>query len=309
MLKIIRFERYVFAIVMTVVMFLIAEITGQKEVIFPEIVAVMIGAWIAERQPWSVNKRKMFLLISISSVIGMLTVKYLHIPLLFQIMACFLSTGILLLLTKTTFIPIISACILPVYLQTDSWVYPVSVTTMALIIITAQWLMEKNHIRPKNKYVSKDFDFRVEMDRWIKLLVIFMIIAVIPIESRNIFLLAPPLIVVFAEFSNVKSPLRKTPFQIYGILVFAAVVGSVLRLLLHLYLDLPLVLCAMVSCVLLFLVFDFVHIKFAPAGAVLLLPMILPASEVKLFPLEVAIGSAILIFAAMFLFKRNEVDL
>ena len=38
MLKMIRVERYIFGILMALVMVLIAEISGEREIIFPEIV-------------------------------------------------------------------------------------------------------------------------------------------------------------------------------------------------------------------------------------------------------------------------------
>ena len=46
---------------------------------------------------------------------------------------------------RTNFIPIISACILPIYMRTDSWVYSIAVSVMALLIIVGQWFMEKYH--------------------------------------------------------------------------------------------------------------------------------------------------------------------
>ena len=48
MLKMIRVERYIFGILMALVMVLIAEISGEREIIFPEICALTIGAWVAE---------------------------------------------------------------------------------------------------------------------------------------------------------------------------------------------------------------------------------------------------------------------
>ena len=56
-LKRIRIERYIFAGLMAFLMIAIAEISGEKEIIFPEICALTIGAWISEQQPWNCNKR------------------------------------------------------------------------------------------------------------------------------------------------------------------------------------------------------------------------------------------------------------
>ncbi len=302
-LKRIRIERYIFAVIMAVVMILIAEISGEREIIFPEICALTIGAWISEQQPWMCNKRKMFFLVSIASLFGMLVTKYLPIPLIFQTGLCFAFTGFILTLTKTTLIPIISACILPVYLGTKSWVYPISVTIMAFIIIAAQWLMEKNHLKPKNEYIPCVFDLKYQVIKWAKLLVVFGIIALIPFKSHQIYFLAPPLIVTFAEFANPKSPMRNKPFHIIGLMTLASFTGCMLREVLNLYLHLPLSICATLACCVLFVTFDRVKTLFPPAGAILLIPMILKTQYLLSLPVEVCIGATVLIFTAKLLFR------
>lgn len=305
-LKRIRIERYIFALLMTALMVIIAELSGEKEIIFPEIVALTTGAWIAERQPWTSNKRKMFLLVSLSAFVGVFIVRYLDIPLLGQVLTCFMFTAIALTLTKTTLIPIISACILPVYLRTTTLVYPVSVTIMALIIITAQWIMEKRHLRPRNIYVPVQYNYKNEIKKWGKLLSVLAIIAFIPFKSQNLYFIAPPLIVAFAEFSNVSSPLRKKPLKVFWILVIAALIGTLLREILNEYLHLPLAICAILALSILFIIFDKIHTLFPPAGAILLLPMILKQEDLALFPVQVCVGSFIFIYSAILLFKDKK---
>ena len=305
-LKIIRFERYTLAIIMTVVMFLIAQLSGQKEIIFPEVLAIMTGAWIAKKQPWSVDKRRIFILTCLASIIGVAIVRYIHLDLFFQVSICFLLVGASLILLKTNFIPIISACILPVYMGTTSWIYSISVSIMALMIIIVQWLMEKYHMRSINHFSTKEFNLKHELKWWAKLFLIFGIISVVPIESRNIFFLAPPLIVTFVEFANPKSPLRNKPLEIFEILVFAAFIGTMMRLLLNTYLNCPLTICAIIACIFLFIAFDYSRITFPPAGAILLLPMILRTEDLKLFPVEVTIGAMVIIPLALYFFKNKE---
>ena len=302
-LKRIRIERYIFAGLMAVVMILIAELSGEREIIFPEICALTIGAWISEQQPWMCNKRKMFFLVSVASLFGMLVTKYVQIPLIFQTALCFAFTGFILTITKTTLIPIISACILPVYLGTKSWVYPISVTIMALMIITAQWLMEKNHLKPKNEYIPCEFNLKYQVIKWTKLLVVFGLLALIPFKSHQIYFLAPPLIVTFAEFSNPKSPLRNKPFHIIGLMTLASATGCMLREGLNLYLHLPLSICATLACCVLFVTFDKVKTLFPPAGAILLIPMILKTQYLPVLPFEVCIGATVLIFTAKLIFR------
>ena len=103
----------------------------------------------------------------------------MHVPLIAEVIMCFAFTGIALTLTRTTLIPIISACILPVYLQTTSWVYPISVTTMALVIIFMQWCMEKFGLRPHNSYEPCHFDYKIELKKWSKLIIVFSLIEII----------------------------------------------------------------------------------------------------------------------------------
>lgn len=305
-LKRIRIERYIFGILMAFIMVFIAEISNETEIIFPEICALTIGAWISEQQPWMTNKRRIFILMSLAGLFGVLVVKFCTIPLIFQVCLCFAFTGFILTLFKTNFVPIISACILPVYLRTESWIYPISVSTMALIIIFAQWLMEKYHFRPVNNFVPCQFDIKTQIIKWTKLLTIFGLIALIPFKTHQIYFLAPPLIVMFTELSNPQSPARKKPFYIVGIMTFASFIGCALRLFLNEILGLPLFICTAIACTILFLALDKLRIFFPPAGAILLIPMILEKSLLIRFPLEVFIGAIILSLCAIILFKEKE---
>lgn len=306
-LKRIRIERYLFGIIMAFVMVFVAEICDEAEIIFPEICALTIGAWISEQQPWMTNKRRIFILMSLAALFGVLVVKFCSFELIFQVCLCFAFTGFILTLFRTNFVPIISACILPVYLRTSSWIYPISVSFMSLIIILAQWLMEKYHFRPVNDFVPCKFDIKKQVIKWTKLLVVFGVIALIPFKTHQIYFLAPPLIVMFTELSNTKSPARTKPFYIIGLMTFASFVGCFLRLLLNEFLGLPLFVCTAFACIILFFALDKLKIYFPPAGAILLIPMILDKSLLVRFPAEVFIGAVILCFCALVLFReKNE---
>ncbi len=303
-LKFIRIERYIFGILMALIMVFAAEFSGEQEIIFPEICALTIGSWISEQQPWAVNKRRIFFLMSFAALFGVLVVRYVNIPLIFQVCLCFAFTGFILTLFKTNFIPIISACILPVYLGTKSWVYPVSVSVMALIIIFAQYLMEKFRLRPVNKFIPCEFNIKNQIIKWSKLLFVFGLIAMIPFKTHQIYFLAPPLIVMFTEFANPKSKVRKKPFYIIGLMTFAAFTGCFLRYILNITLGLSLSLCTFLACTVLFIALGKVKINFPPAGAILLIPMILDKSLLLSFPFEVFTGALILSFVSIFLFKN-----
>ena len=176
---------------------------------------------------------------------------------------------------------------------------------MALIIIAAQYLMEKAHLRPVNKFTPCEFDLKLQLKKWIKLLVVFSLIALIPFKTHQIFFLAPPLIVMFTELSNPKSPARKKPVYIAGLMTFSSFIGSFFRLFFNIYLDLPLSICTALSCCVLFIALNKIRINFPPAGAVLLIPMILDKDLLFKFPIEVFIGSIILSILAILIFKEE----
>ncbi|MBR1775867.1 HPP family protein [bacterium] len=305
-LKRVRVERYIFGILMALVMVFVAELSGEKEIIFPEICALTIGAWISEKQPWKTNKRRIFILMSAAALFGVLTVRYINLPMFFQVCICFGFTGVILTLFETNFVPIISACILPVYLGTKSWIYPISVSFMALIIILAQWIMEKFHLRPVNKFIPCMFDIKKQIIKWLKLLLVFGLIALIPFKSHQIYFLAPPLIVMYTELANTKSPARKKPHYIVGLMTFSALTGCLVRYLINITFGLPLSLCTGIACIILFIALNKIKINFPPAGAILLIPMILDETLILTFPIEVFIGATILCCASLIMFKTKN---
>lgn len=306
LLKTIRTERYLFGILMAISIVWLAELSGEKEIIFPEICALTIGAWISEQQPWRVNKRRIFILMTLAALFGVLIVKFCPFPLIIQVCLSFAFCGFILTLCKSNFIPIISACILPVYLKTTSYIYPLAVMIMALIIIFAQWIMEKNHLKPINKFTPCDFNLKTQTIKWLKLLAVFSLIALIPFKTHQIYFLAPPLIVMFSELSNPKSPARKKPLYIIALMTFSAFVGSSIRLFFNIYLNYPLSICTAISCIILFITLNKIKINFPPAGAILLIPMILDKNLVPMFPTEVFVGSIILGLAAIIIFKEEK---
>lgn len=78
-----------------------------------------------------------------------------------------------------------------------------------------------------------------------------------------------------------------------------------MRFVLNIYFGLPLFLCTLLACLVLFIALNRVQIYFPPAGAILLIPMILDEKLLFLFPVEVFAGAVILSCASLALF-RNE---
>ena len=125
-LRIFEYEKYFLALMITVLMFFIAKITMHREIIFPEILSIVVFCLITKRQILSTNRVKMVILTVLSSLIGVIIVRYCHIPLYFQILLGFLLPQVILIITKSNFVPIIAAGLFPIYMKVTSFVYPLA---------------------------------------------------------------------------------------------------------------------------------------------------------------------------------------
>ena len=266
--------------------------------------ALTIGMWIIDKRVWKVNRLKMVVLMTIGAVTGVCIVRYSPLPLLSNLGLAFLFAALCLLVSRTTLIPLISACMLPVLLHTESWIYPTAVFTMSLLIIVGQYLMEKQHLRKEIVYTPVNKSRQKEVFRWFLLLCTFLVIAAFPVYSLNLYCILPPLVVTYVEFANSKAGFRNRPVQIYLLLVLAATLGTLFQLVGHNYLGLPESIVALLVIFCLFTIYEWSGKFFAPAGAIALIPLIVPQENLVWLPLQVAIGAALFIGTAMLLFLK-----
>ena len=63
---------------------------------------------------------------SIGAIVGVCIVRYSPFPLIVNLCISFAFSAICLQVSRTTLIPQISACMLPILLGTESWVYPIA---------------------------------------------------------------------------------------------------------------------------------------------------------------------------------------
>lgn len=122
-------------VIITASMVAAAELTGEKEIIFPEIMALATGALVAPKRSWQVNPSKMIALIASCSVAGVLISSYLPCATWAKALIAFAACQMALPFTATTFAPLVSAMVLPVILGATSWIYPISSTVLTALIV------------------------------------------------------------------------------------------------------------------------------------------------------------------------------
>ena len=128
-----------------------SELLHDKEVIFPEITAVAIGALAAPKQSWNVSRLRLLLTITAAAIIGVGLV-FVPIPPVIKVPLAMVCAVACVTASKTEFLPAISACVLPVLLGTKSPVYIGSVVVMTSLILLAQLILEKCGLREKSVF-------------------------------------------------------------------------------------------------------------------------------------------------------------
>lgn len=184
--------RYCSVLAMIALMVGVAELTGEREIIFPEMAALTIGLWISDKHIWQVGNGQLILLMTLAAVAGVLIVRYSPLPFIFNIVAAFVIAGVILTTQHSTLYPLVSALILPVLLHTTSWVYPLSVLTMTIIIITVKHIFERNGIRSRFEYTPSDKPIKSAVSIWTGMTVCILLIAVIGYYSTYIYIIIPP---------------------------------------------------------------------------------------------------------------------
>lgn len=301
-----KWGRYLITLLLVGVMCSLVEYSGERELLFPEVLALCLGAWIADRQPWKVNRLQLFGMMTLSALFGMCVVRFVPVPIVAQVAVSFAFAALLLTVTGTTLVPVLSACILPVLLHTDTWIYPVSVCALSGVVILVQYGLEKYGVRPRTDQTVFLFPVRlqrVSLVRWAKQWGLVTAFALIALALRLPLLVAPPLIVTFVELCNPESAARQSYKRVFFSLAAAACLGAGLRLVIQVWLGGPLWLAGTLAALGLFVCFERLRFLFPPAGAIALLPLLLQADVLPWYPLQVAVGGCLFICAALYLFR------
>lgn len=277
----------------------VAEATGQREVVFPEAAALGVGLWLMPKAVWRVRWWQVPLLLVVAALIGLAVNLLLPVGFEVRFLLAFLLAMALLRVVRCNMYPAVSAAMLPVLVDTTSWVYPLSVLVIALVLVAGQRLLQQ-----EQRIEYHPFDLQHFALLALSLAVPLAITLFVDVPTLN-FLVVPPLVVTMIEFSGRRSGFRERPWTIWGLLVAAAVLGAVSRYLLSGLCDLPMAIATLVAVALMLLLFRRLK-PFAPALAIAVVPMLLPAGVLLWFPLLVAVGAAWFILAGMFLSRRTK---
>ncbi|MEE3438694.1 MULTISPECIES: hypothetical protein [Ruminococcus] len=284
----------------------IAELLNEKEIIFPEITALAVGYMVAQKRSWKVNGKRMLLLITICATVGVLIVRYSGLTLFPQMIIAFSFAQILFMFSGTTFAPFVSAIVLPVMMQTKSFIYPISAVVLTILVIGFHQLFLKMEIRQDEEYIPVMLNSKDDIIDTALRIVCVAIVGFVAIYFDFKFVIAPPLLVAFTEFSRPRNKVRNKPIKTVLVITGCALVGSLSRYLFTIKLDLPLTVSALIATLIMLLILTYTKMYMPPVGAITILSMIIPQSSVITYPLQIFVGSVVIILLSRVFFMWRQ---
>jgi hypothetical protein len=278
-----------------------ADLTGCDEILFPEMAAVLCGAWMQPRQAWNVSRPLMVALMAAGATFGVVANLVVPGPPWARSLLSFAFCATALATVGCDMTPMFSAAILPVLLGTTSPAYPLAVTAMVGLVAVGQLVMERLGWRERTAFAPRRLPVARSLAQWGLRLALFAALSAIPYLTQNVYFAVPPLVVAFTAFARKDYTLRLRPWRGWMALSGAAVVGIGCRTLVEEG-GMPLPLSAAVLFCGIVWVWNAARAWLPPAGAVALLAMLVPYQGPWLYPLEVAFGAAVWIAAAMLFF-------
>lgn len=276
-----------------------ADASELREIVFPEAAALCVGLWLMPKAVWNIRGWQIPLYLTAAAFIGLAL--NLWLPACFEIRFAFAFVLVmgLLRLVRCNMYPTVSAAMLPVLINTSSWLYPVCVLLISTLLALGRgWLRQEE--RP---------EYHPFGGGQLALLTVAVCLPLVvthcaPIPTMR-FLAVPPLVVTMIEFANRRSGFRERPWTIWGLIVAAATLGTLTGLLFHHRWGLPMAVGTFVTVPLMLLLFRRFK-PFAPALAIAIVPALLPCEALPWFPLLAALGGGWFILAGMVLAKWTQ---
>ncbi len=286
------------AVLLVTAMTAAAELSGEREILFPEIAAVAAGTLAAPKHPWNTDPLRLFLSLAAGSVIGTATVLLIPLPLAVQLCIAFLISSLMLAFSRTTFAPMISSVVLPVMLGTRSAVYPVSAVLLTAAVIGCRLLTETHGLRSPEPFTPEPKPDRRALTDLLLRWGLGCLVILFAVKSGQRLIAAPPLLVAYTEFWRPGAAAQRKPLPFCLMLTGCAALGALLRYpALHFGIrQFP---AAGVTVLLVLLLMRRTGLWLPPAAALSLLSFLVPEQTLLLYPVQVFAGTLFFMGLAM----------
>lgn len=297
---------YLCTVLLVMLMTLFSEVLNEKEIIFPEITALAVGYMVAKKRSWKVNGKRMLSLITVCAILGVGIVRYLNAPILVEVVVAYSFAQVLFMYSGTTFAPFVSAIVLPVMMQTESIIYPISAFALTLLIIIFHNVFIFLGIREDEDYIPVKLNLEEDkLDAAIRILCVTLM-ASVAFMSEFRFIIAPPLLVAFTEFSRPRNKTRNKPVKVVFVITICAFVGVITRYIVVIKLLLPLTIAAVIATSIMLIILNKTEMYMPPVGAITMLSMIIKKEILFTYPIQIFVGSVVIMVMSRNLFMKRQ---
>lgn len=281
-------------------------LVGESEIIFPEIGAIATGMFLAPRFAWRADYRRIFLCLLLCGILGMAIVRFVPGPAALQMSLGYVLALLVLMISGTTFAPMVSALVLPVLLQTKSVWYLISLVTFTLLLIGTRKTFEHLGMVKQVDFKAASPEETTSVPLTIFRAAVASVMIAAALSTGWTFMAAPPILVLFTELTAPGSRALEHPARGILLMTLCAMAGAWVRLGVNSLSSgaawaLPL--SVVLSGVLFLLILYRMQLFLPPAGAALLLAYLAPEKALTLYPVEILAGVS-LYFAAAVLYRN-----
>ena len=203
-----------------------SELLAEREILFPEAAAIALGALVAPRLAWRTSYPALLLSIALCAFSGILIVRVLPLPLAWQLAFAYLVGQLVLLASCTSFAPLISAVVLPVLLGTRSLVYPAAAILLTALLLFLRIVLEKTGIRAAVSFSPLPPPDRHDGIALCLRSLLTAAMCLIAVRTSLLYLVCPPILVAFTEFTRPNNAAMRTPLRAAALLCAAAAIGT-----------------------------------------------------------------------------------
>ncbi len=248
---------------------------NNREIILPEVSALAIGSLVYQNPAWLARPFHLFLLPSLTAVVGFL-INQLAIDQAAKLIMVLALVILVLTAFKSALAPAFATGLLPVITHAGSMMFVYSVVVLTLL------LFGYIHLFYKGLSLAEPIKSPGRQHRW--LYFIFLSVWILICRSTGWMFLAaiPPVVVVGYESMHKDAYSAGVLGKQIICLVAAALLGTA-----SLYLFKNLLLATLVDFAAVTVLFSIVRFKLTPAYAMSLLPMVLPGTSHAYFGLWV----------------------
>ena len=285
--------KWILSLVVMGGMGLTAELAGIQEIIFPETAALLTGCFLMPGRPWNVPHGIFTMEMGLSALAGILVSRHMQLPLYFKVLTAVIVVFIFLVASRTSLLPAISACALPVLIGTTDWIYVVAVLVIAAVCDLGNAVLERYGMMEVCVYKREKRNYL----HWGCMLLVFALVLLLPMMTGLKFMVAPPLIVAFVSLCGPGNLKKNRPAGTVILFTGTACIGFFCSILSKGSI-LPQTVCIMIAAAGAWLLFSVMKRYFPPAAAIGVLPFLLPSEDLWKYPLEIMAGILFLYFAA-----------